>query len=143
MIQGFDFLERIEVSKILKEQRLSVLSLHGNKLQGNALFKQVDLFVIITPKLKNKTILASGLIIYDARNGMQIANTSLPEIKPVDAIVSYIIKSRDKIKYSEKQLYLSLAAVRNAGVPARFKYGINYFSAEIKRQLNSTPEISF
>jgi hypothetical protein len=138
---GMEFLERTEVEKILKERQLSAISLTEEKLFSKGGILHADLFAIITPGGNKKAVSAVGLIVYDSRSGFQLINTALAEKNTVTAIIKHLAEALKIIKSPEKQIFISMTAVRNAGVSERFKYKLNYFSTDLARHLSRIPGV--
>ena len=137
---GAEFLERAEIETILKERKLSASGLVGSNLVELGKTLHADLFAIITARPGEKDDSPprpSGLIVYDARNGFRLVNAALPE-KLEDCVKVMTEKLRRALetqKHSDKAIFLSVAAIRDAGVPERFKYKAANLAVELERRL--------
>jgi hypothetical protein len=142
---GVEFLERANIEMVLNEHKLTASGLTSSNLAELGKLIHADLFAIITakpaPKGK-KGAAVSGLIVYDARNGFRLINVMLPEEDAVKEIVKRLRQAQDVIRYPEKQILLSVATVRDAGVPERFKYLEAFIAADLERRLGGIPNVT-
>ena len=139
---GIEFLERAGIEAVLKERKLTAAGLTGTNLADLGKIIHVDLFAIITAKPGQKDIAASGIIVYDARNGFRMVNTTLSEQNTVNNIIEQLRRALEITKHPEKQILLSIVTVRDAGVPERFKYLEAFIAADLERRLSSIPAVT-
>ncbi|MFA6291048.1 MAG: hypothetical protein WC637_04660 [Victivallales bacterium] len=139
---GIEFLERASIETVLSERKLTAAGLTSSNLSELGKLIHADLFAIITAKPGKKGAAVSGLIVYDARNGFRMVNATLPEEDTVKDITKYLRQSQDIIGHPEKQILLSVATVRDAGVPERFKYLQAFIAADLERRLGGIPNVT-
>ena len=138
---GVEFLERTDIETILKERNLTAAGLTGTNLIDLSKTIHADIFAVITAKSDKKGAAISGLIVYDARNGFRLVNATLSEQDAVKDIVERLRRAQEILKHPEKQILLSIATVRDAGVPERFKYQQAFIAADLERRLGGIPNV--
>ena len=138
---GVEFLERTDIETILKERKLTAAGLTATNLIDLSKTIHADIFAIITAKPDKKGAAVSGLIVYDARNGFRLANATLSEQDAVKDIVERLRRTQEILKHPEKQILLSVATVRDAGIPERFKYQQAFIAADLERRLGGIPDV--
>jgi|GEM_PF-1138352 len=141
-----EFLERAEIDAVLQEQKLSASGLTGGNLIELGRILHADLFVVLIPRTTAPVGMppAPGqLILYDAHNGYRLLNLAWPE-KPSTAIAAAAAEIRKAVaaaKQQPPQFLLSIATVRDAGVPERLKPKTMAVAAELARQLGGIPHV--
>ncbi|MFA6291049.1 MAG: hypothetical protein WC637_04665 [Victivallales bacterium] len=136
-----EFLERSSIETVLSERKLTASGLTSSNLAELGKLIHADLFAIITAKPGKKGAVVSGLIGYDARNGFRLINVMLSEQDAVKQIVKYLRQAQDVIKHPEKQILLSVATVRDVGVPERFKYLEAFIATDLERRLGGISNV--
>ena len=136
-----EFVERAKIELVLKEQQLSASGLSGINCVGLNKTIHADLFAVITARISRREVKPAGLIIYNARNGFRLANVSLSGKDTVKDIAKRLRQASELNKSPDKQTLISIVAVRNAGVPKRFKYMIAFTAAELERRLGNIPNV--
>ncbi len=144
---GIEFIERASIEAALNERKLAASGLTADNLADLGKTIHADLFAVIVGRLAKKEEdgpVPSGLIIYDTRNGFRLANIALPEKQEdcVKTVIGQLRKSLEVSSHPDKQILLSLAAVRDAGVPERFKYRQAFIAAELERRLGGIPNVT-
>lgn len=131
-------LERQEIDKILKEYKLQKGGLTSSEVVLLAKFIHVDFFVLIS-SVKDKTVVPSGVLVFDAKTGARLLDKAIPEkIQSATAFVLEEIKT--VLKNAEDKSsgkLISVLSVRNAGVPDRYNYTLANIAAESERSLSS------
>jgi hypothetical protein len=136
---GVEFLERGEIEKALREHKLSAAGLTSSDFSGLNKIIHADLFAVISARKTGKETRAAGLIVYDARNGLRLVNTALSAKNQAEEIVKLLRQALKTVQYPKKRIFLSVAAIRDAGVPERFKYQTAFIAAELERRLGYIP----
>ena len=139
---GVEFLERSSIEAVFSERKLTASGLTGSNLAELGKLIHAELFAIITAKPGEKGAMVSGLIVYDARNGFRLVNVMLPEQDAVKEIAKRLRQAQEVIQHPEKQILLSVATVRNAGIPERFKYQEAFIAADLERRLGGIPNVT-
>ncbi|MFA6103888.1 MAG: hypothetical protein WCV67_12585 [Victivallaceae bacterium] len=144
---GIEFIERASIEAALNERKLAASGLTAGNLADLGKTIHADLFAVIVGKLAKKEdggTVPSGLIVYDTRNGFRLANIALPEKQEdcVKDVIGQLRKSLEVSSHPDKQILLSLAAVRDAGVPERFKYRQAFIAADLERRLGGIPSVT-
>lgn len=138
---GMEFVERTNIAKILAERKLTASGLTGENIVSLDQTVAADIFAVISAKPAKGGATASGLIVYSARNGFRLVNTNLPEANTVSVIVKCLKQSVKTLAHPDKLLWLSVAAVREVGIPERLKYRAAYIAVELERRLGGIPGV--
>jgi hypothetical protein len=137
-----EFLERNDVKKILKEHKLIATGMSGYGLVKLNQFLHVDLFAVISSKTVGNKTIPSAVLVFDARNGFRLENVSLSVKNNIQQIAKTLRQAVKKSQQPSKQILLSVAAIRNAGVAEHFKYKMAFIAADIERKLQGLKNIA-
>lgn len=118
-IPDIELLERKEIRKVLKEQKVVADVINFQQAFALGKILKTDLFIVIQKDKKKKPI---GLIIFDAHTGIRYWDSAFPDEElektakfGTDAIKQALDKR--KIAQDGKLKYISLLSVRNADLP--------------------------
>jgi len=136
--RNFAFLERAEIEKVLQERQLTAGGLVGRNLADLRQTLHADLFAVITAAPGRNTV--GGLVVYDARYGFRLVNAEVSESDAVAEIVARLQQAAETSCHPERQVWIAVVAVRDAGVPERFKPAMNAFAVELERRLGDIPQ---
>lgn len=137
-------LERTEIEKILKEQKLSASTLTADNFAQLSKISHVDVFAIINSAKQDKKTVLSSLLVFDAKTGFKLLDIRLngsldKNAKTVTEAVSSALKQmHDK----QKITYVAVLSVRNGGVPSKYKYQLENIAEEVQRRLVAAPDVA-
>jgi hypothetical protein len=117
---NIQLLERNEIDKVLKEHKLSASGLLATKLAR--LFPHVDIFAVIA---------RDRLVVFNAKNGFRLMDAPVKELK----INAENIRMAIKKLAVKNPVYMSVVAVRDIGVPRRYKPKINLTVTKFEQAL--------
>jgi hypothetical protein len=137
-------LERSEIDRLLREHKLTRLGMTAAELSSFAKIAHVDIFAVINSAIKNKRKVVSSLLVFDAKTGFKLCDISLSDIldEDVKTINNAVITASTQLQQIEKISYLAILAVRNAGVPSKYKYELQNIATEVRRRLVAAPDIA-
>ncbi len=136
-------LERGAIDKLLREHKLTRSGMSAMELVSFAQIAHVDIFAVINSAVKNKETVISSLLVFDAKSGFKLHDLSLSgqldaDIKTINRV---IIESKAQLLQTGIN-YVAVLAVRNAGVPTKYKYQMENIASEVQRRLVAAPEIA-
>ena len=136
-------LERGEIDKLLKEHKLSHSGMTAAELSQFARIAHVDVFAIINSAKDGKKTVVSSLLVFDAKSGFKLQDVRLTSgfEDDVKSAIATIEAALNQMR-APQLVYVAVLAVRNAGVPAKYKYQLENIAEEIQRRLVATPEIA-
>ncbi len=123
----FDLLERSAIADVLKEHRLTLAGLSGTQLAK--LFPHADLFAVVGER---------SIVVFNAVNGFRLADRD--HGGKVEIICGEIRRAAAKIAVKDA-VCVSTVAVRDIGVPRRFKEKLEEVVTGVERCLLDDPRI--
>lgn len=135
----FDFLERQDVEKILKEQKLSLSGLSTKDMLKLGELLDVELFAILLYPDNKSSV---NLIVFNAQNGFRLINADLPGSIEKAALQTGVLleKAQKKINMRNPVL-LSFFTLRDADVPSHFRDKLQSFTTSLERKLSTVHDV--
>ncbi|MFZ2656002.1 MAG: hypothetical protein WAX69_13815, partial [Victivallales bacterium] len=143
--KDIELLERNEIDKILKEQKLSAQSIDEKQVLSLGKLLKTDLFAIIETDAETKNPI--GIIVFDAATGIRYWDSALPEAD-TDKTAKFIVTAvKEAIGKGDKALdgkltYISLLSVRNADLSREKDPFCKAVGILLMRQLGNSPDIA-
>lgn len=128
----FELMERGELDRILAEHRLSAVDISGERL--TKLFTHVDLFAVVYSVGGSRNETPSSVSIFNARNGCRLADTALPSGYD-EAAVGVVSALRIAASRQTASIPVALTAVRDSGIPVRFRPELEALTARLELTL--------
>jgi hypothetical protein len=137
-------LERGEIDKLLKEQKLSRSGMTAAQLAGFARIAHVDISAVINSAKYGEKNVVSSLLVFDAKSGFKLRDIRLEgkledNVKTTSQAVEAILA---QLRDSQKLNYVAVLSVRNAGVPSKYKYKLENIAEEVQRRLVASPKVA-
>lgn len=141
-VDGIELLDRNEISKVLREQRVNSSIINSRQAFTIGKLLQTDLFVVFQREEKKDKKLI-GLIIFDAHTGVRYWDSALPEVN-IGKIVNFAVEatkeaiSKQQRAESGELQYVSLLSVRNTDLSRTKDYFCQAIGILLLRQLGNS-----
>ena len=140
----YSVMERGEIEKILKEQKLSSAKIGSKEILALSKVLHVNFFITINSRESEKKVVPSRILLFDASNGFRLLDKTLPDNieKAAEYSLDEIKKALSDSNKTEGKKFLSVLSVRNAGAPKKYEADFSNIALGIERSLAASPGIA-
>ena len=142
--KDIEFLERLEIEKVLNEHKLQYRGLDNKQMPLIARILHADVFAVLSSAKNDGKVEPSSIRIFDARSGFCLMDEPLPvQVENCVGFVSnkLMIAARN-LTGRKKMKYVSILSVSNAGAPAKFENKLKQLAVLIERTLIGMPDFA-
>lgn len=138
--KDIELLERSEIDRIISEHKLNPMFLSGSDIIK--CFPGTGMFSVISSSGEKEKEYPSGIVVFNAKNGFRLASASLPGNieKAAESAVEELRKARLKTIIADP-VFLSVVAIRDGGVPEKYKYKISQYAVNVEDRLSRLPRV--